>query len=104
MKTRRPSLSRILPTLAALFGLTLIAQNSPAQPIRTLGGDHTLIVNSLAYSPDGSRLASGGVDGIVRIWNADTGDLIRTLEETYGLRSGPWRGLLTVCGSCQRQR
>ena len=34
----------------------------------------------MAYSPDGTRLASGGVDDTVRIWNADTGDPIRTLK------------------------
>ncbi|MDE0022359.1 MAG: hypothetical protein OXT69_13405, partial [Candidatus Poribacteria bacterium] len=90
MKTWRPFLSRILPTLAVLFGLTLVVENSQAQPIRTLG-ERTLIVYSLAYSPDGSRLASGGVDGTVRIWNAETGDLIRTLEgHTDWVRSVAW--------------
>jgi WD40 repeat protein len=38
----------------------------------TLKG-HTASVRSLAYSPDGTRLASGSVDHAVRIWDADSG-------------------------------
>jgi WD40 repeat protein len=38
----------------------------------TLGG-HTDAVNGVAYSPDGTRLASGSSDGTVRVWDAITG-------------------------------
>ena len=39
-------------------------------------------VNSAAYSPDGKRIASGGSDNdkAIRIWNADDGALLNTLE------------------------
>src|SRR5262249_8981340 len=30
-------------------------------------------VNCVAFSPDGKRLATGGGDGIVRVWDAQTG-------------------------------
>ena len=32
------------------------------------------------WSPDGSRLVGGCDDGTVRIWDANTGDLLQTLE------------------------
>ena len=40
---------------------------------------HTSLVYSVAFSPDGSRLASGS-DEIVRIWNTATGELEDELE------------------------
>ena len=37
-------------------------------------------VNSLAFSPDGERLASAGGDGAVKVWNSKTGKVIQTLN------------------------
>ena len=41
---------------------------------------HSSIVTSVAVSPDGLQIASGSVDKSVKIWNPQTGDLIRTLD------------------------
>jgi len=41
---------------------------------------HTDTVSSLAFSSTGSLLASGAMDGSVRIWESSTGKCIQTLE------------------------
>jgi WD40 repeat protein/serine/threonine protein kinase len=53
---------------------TLFNQNQ-----RTLRG-HTGPVHSVAFSPDGKRLVSGGYDGTVKVWDAQTG------QETLSLK------------------
>ena len=42
---------------------------------------HTDGVNCVAYSPNGQLIASGGVDGTIRIWDATTGESIRVLQK-----------------------
>jgi outer membrane protein assembly factor BamD (BamD/ComL family)/uncharacterized protein YjiK len=43
---------------------------------------------SVAYSPDGTTLASGSRDGTVIVWDAVTGERLRTLKgHTYGANS-----------------
>jgi WD40 repeat protein len=44
----------------------------------------TLPVNSLACSPDGRCVLSGGNDGYVRLWDAATGAMIRELSGGWG--------------------
>ena len=46
---------------------------------------HTIHVNSVAFSPDGNKIVSGGWDGTIRLWNAHTGELLHTLKtHKYG--------------------
>ena len=47
--------------------------------ITTLKG-HTDYVFSVAFSPDGKTIASGGVDNTVKLWNAADGKEITTLK------------------------
>ena len=41
---------------------------------------HTKTVNAIAYSSDGSTIASGGDDNVIRLWDAVSGDEIRTIS------------------------
>jgi WD40 repeat protein len=49
-----------------------------AKAIQVFQG-HTDPVESVAFSPDGSKILSGSYDNTVKLWNAQTG----TLEETF---------------------
>jgi hypothetical protein len=48
-------------------------------PVATLRG-HASWVISVAFSPDGTRLASGSRDHTVRLWDAATGECLKTLR------------------------
>ena len=42
---------------------------------------HAEAVYCCAFSPDGARIVSGSWGGILKIWNAESGELWRTLQE-----------------------
>jgi WD40 repeat protein len=46
--------------------------------LHTLTG-HSRWVIAVALSPDGTHLASGGLDDTIRVWNAQTGELLQVL-------------------------
>jgi WD40 repeat protein len=66
-----------------LRGLVALVRLSPsplvAQKVITLKG-HTDSVDSVAFSPDGKRLASGSVDQMLKVWDAQTGQQTLTLK------------------------
>ncbi|TFK60393.1 hypothetical protein BDN72DRAFT_965701 [Pluteus cervinus] len=51
----------------------------PDTQLELLG--HTLPVTCLAFSPDGQYFASGSFDKTVRIWSAESGEMIHTFQE-----------------------
>jgi serine/threonine protein kinase len=52
---------------------------SDAQPKQFAG--HTDKPRRVAFSPNGKLIASCGHDGTARLWNADTGELLKTLRD-----------------------
>lgn len=60
-------------------------------PLRTLSG-HSEDIEAVAFSPEGTFLASGSLDKTVRVWEVDTGLLIHTLiGHTAGVSSVAFR-------------
>jgi eukaryotic-like serine/threonine-protein kinase len=51
----------------------------PTPERRTFLG-HKGIVNDVCYSPDGTRMASASADNSVKLWNSETGQILRSLE------------------------
>jgi len=41
---------------------------------------HASGVNSVSFSPHGKQIASGSRDNTVKLWNVDTGELLKTLS------------------------
>lgn len=66
---------------------------------RTLPG-HSATVRSLAFSPDGAFLASGGDDSRVHLWDVASGELLRSyfghIRAVYGMSFNPDGSLLAT--------
>ncbi len=71
-------------------------------------GPHVFRVLAIDFSPDGKLIATGGGDpsrsGEVKIWNADTGELIRSLDSlhsdtVFGVRFSPDGTKLACCAA-----
>jgi serine/threonine protein kinase/WD40 repeat protein len=56
-------------------------QRAQGESLHTAGG-HVLGVFSLAFSPDGRTLASGGGGGVVKFWEADSLRSLRTMVQS----------------------
>jgi WD40 repeat protein len=86
-------------------GAPVIKSAKPLRPEDRFKG-HTGAVTSLAYSPDGKHLLSGGADGTARLWDVATGGEIHKLAAGGGVTrvcfSGDGQILgVFIAGRCQ---
>jgi WD40 repeat protein len=92
-------------------GVIRVRDAASGEVTHTLEG-HTGPVTAVCFSPDGSRLASAGWDGTARVWDPDTGAVLRVLDRHAPrnkavlclafspdgelLAAGDWEGAVTV--------
>ena len=62
-------------------GPTVVIRNADEEVVRSFDGHDKLNITQLSFSPDGLLLAVAGVDGLVTLWDPDTGELIRELKK-----------------------
>ena len=63
----------------------LLFETSQFARIHTLRG-HQRPIRTIAFSQDGSRVATAGDEGLVRIWSVASGGLLRTLPHVAAIR------------------
>ena len=63
----------------ALLLVFINPQKGAAQLLRTFSGHHDW-VQSVAFSPDGTKVLSGGKDNTLKLWETATGKILRTFS------------------------
>ncbi|OAQ31835.1 WD40 repeat-like protein [Linnemannia elongata AG-77] len=73
------------PTIIVCFGAT-------SENRYTLNG-HEKEISSVTFSPNNQSIASGDINGVLRVWNVETGETIWTREEHHGKIMDGHKGL-----------
>jgi len=67
------------------------AQDPDAYSLLYMMYGHSKSVTSIAFSYDGQKIATGGADKLVNIWQVHTGRMLHTLEgHTHGVNGVCW--------------
>ena len=71
--------------VVSAFGCHALAQvTSNVEIVPQLG--HSDYVNSVAFSPDGTQVLTGSDDNTAKLWDSETGKLVRTFAGHTGQR------------------
>src|SRR5260370_15623133 len=62
----------------------IVIWNVESEQVERILTGHSDIVKNVSWSPDGSMIASGSNDATIRVWDAQSGALIRVILEGYG--------------------
>ena len=56
-------------------------------------------INDVAFHPDGTLVATAGVDGATRVWDSTTGEVVRSIESPADDGAGAWGLAFSADGS-----
>jgi WD40 repeat protein len=74
-------LTRLLCFLLSIAGTASMAQ-APRIVVNPMG--HSAKIHNLVFTPDGTKIISISEDKTIRIWNAETGEMIKKFESQIG--------------------
>src|SRR5207253_247950 len=90
-------------TIVAAVGSSLLLVDSATGKTTKTLGKHDKPIRALALTADGKTMASGGEDRVIKLWDVDKGEEIRSLQQggvVYSLAFSPdGKRLLSSAGT-----
>ncbi|HDS29066.1 MAG TPA: WD40 repeat domain-containing protein, partial [Candidatus Acetothermia bacterium] len=75
---------RVVVTVVLALGIGGVFGLAAGEDVRTLD-DHTDLVRSVAFNPEGTLLASGSKDSTIKVWDVESGEVLATLAGHVGM-------------------